>query len=238
MFSKVEALDKQKHQELKFTPAASLDFAKEVTAVPLAMSEIPVASRYYPIIFPLAGAGMVPQALLSIKSGGNRYINSEGKWLVPYVPTHIRRYPFILADAKKDGAADADGNDYVVCIDRDAENFKLDEGTPLFDEQGEPGELVTKAIEMLQKFQGDLKVSERMVSELDEKDCLITKQLGVEVDGEKQAMGSFRVADLKKINQLDDATLAQWVRMGLMGLIYAQNMSLANLERLRPPVVK
>ncbi|MBN2808017.1 MAG: SapC family protein [Deltaproteobacteria bacterium] len=228
MFKKIEPIDKIKHNGLRFAPGSDLTFARKLSFVPLGAREIFLASRYYPIVFPLDGVA-VPQALLSLRKEHNSYINAEGKWIVPYVPMHVRRYPFLLASPTPAGQEKGEVGKLVLCIDRDAENFKTEEGEPLFDEKGEPGKTTATAIEMLRQFQGDLKACEKLFQQLDEQGCLITKQAKIENEG--VSLGSFRVVDFARVQELDDAVLAGWVRNGLLGLAYALNFSLANFDR-------
>ncbi|MBN2808016.1 MAG: SapC family protein [Deltaproteobacteria bacterium] len=240
MFVATEPLNRELHKGLRFKPMANLKFAEKVSQVPLSYSEVVKAGRYYPIVFPLGGA-MIPHAVLSLRKNHNSYLSPDGKWMVPYIPMHIMRYPFVLGTSTMAQAADAAPEaetNFIVCIDRQAENFKGNEGTELFTESGEPTESTAKAIDFLKKFKMELDVTEKLFGLLAEHDCLVKKQLTMDVDGAAQSAGAFQVADLSKIKDLDGAVLKEWAANGLLGLIYAQNFSLANLDRFADQLSK
>jgi hypothetical protein len=89
MFTSLEALDSTRHKALRLG-TTDYAFARDLTTVPLSLSEVVPASRSYPIVF-------APQALLSLRTGGNLFVTEDGRWPDgAYVPAHVRRYPFIL----------------------------------------------------------------------------------------------------------------------------------------------
>ena len=139
MFENIEALDKNKHQDLKFTPVRSYSFARDVNMVPLSYSEIIRASRFFPIVFPSQGHPL-PQAVLSLTRGRNTFVDQDGNWLAPYVPAYIRRYPFILAKTDEQGH-------YAVCIDPEAPQLSTDQGDPLYTANFEPSETLTRTMD-------------------------------------------------------------------------------------------
>jgi hypothetical protein len=63
VFENIETLNKNKHQDLKFSPIGSYAFAKGLARVPLGYSELVRASRYYPIVFPPEGRAVPAGAL-------------------------------------------------------------------------------------------------------------------------------------------------------------------------------
>ena len=224
MFEQVEALDRNKHANLKLTTAADYSFAKDQFIVPLAYTELQRASKYYPIVFSADRA--VPQALLSLKQGENAFVDENGQWLVPYVPAHIRRYPFILA------RADEEGN-YAVCFDPDAPHLGYEQGEPLYGENGEATDLLNRATEFLRRYQREMLDTERLFGELENKEVLAAKQLSIGRGDEQQAtIRGFRAVDTDKLGELDNDTLGDWVKRGIMGLVYAHLHSLDNVREL------
>lgn len=224
MFEKVEVLSKEKHQDLKFTPANNFGFAKSLNTVPLSYSELVQASKFYPIVFPSQGTP-VPQALLSLKQGENVFINENGQWTVPYIPAHIRRYPFIL------GQADEEGN-YAVCIDPDAPHFSSDQGDPLYATNGEPAEVVNKAIEFLKRYQGEMIDTEKIFTALQDKGLLVDKQFNIGSGDNQFTVKGFKAIDTEKLKEVENEMLANWVKQGIMGLIYAHLHSMDNVRAL------
>ena len=228
MFNKVEALSNEKHIDLRFTSMNSYDFATLVVNSPLSVSEFFHAAKYYPIVFPTEGTS--PIALFSLNQKTNRFINGQGGWTVPYVPAHIRRYPFILAKQEKSEKEPADK--FVVCIDVEAPHFAMGQGEPMFTANGDTSEFTNKMIEFLQKYHQELDASQIICRELEEHNLLVDKKITIEKNGEKKQIGGFRCVDIVKMNGLEDAVLAKWVRNGLAGAVNSHLQSLANLQSL------
>ncbi len=232
MFSNVELLSYNKHQELRLGAVADFKFAEKITAAPLGISEILPASRHYPIVFPASGAA-APMALLSLQKDHNNFVDAEGRWKVPYIPAHFRRYPFILAKGKVDEAeTEVKEEKYHVCIDAEAPHFKMEMGDPLFAANEEPAEVTRKVIELLQNLQKEIKVSEEFSEKLAQQGCFSLKQINQQIEGEAKTLGEFRVVDSSRVKELTDEVILEWARGGLLPLLYAMDFSLTNLEQL------
>ena len=71
------------------------EFARGAVAVPIGVSEFPLAARHYPIMF--TAAELAPVVVLGVKGGRNLFVEPDGSWRSGhYVPGYIRRYPFTL----------------------------------------------------------------------------------------------------------------------------------------------
>ena len=231
MFKKIEALKSDVHQHLRFSPSHSFAFAAAATSAPLAASEFFPAARHYAIVFPLEETA--PVALFALHQGVNLYVGSDGTWKAPYVPAHIRRYPFILASTNAASTSDGDAEEqHVVCIDTAAPHFAAGQGDPLFTADGELAGITQEAIRFLQNFQQELLTTQRVCRELDAHGVLVEKKVNIEKDGATSTIGGIRCVDTEKLNALEDAVLAAWVRNGLMGLIHSHLNSLVNLRAL------
>ncbi len=226
MFNKIEGLSNEKHIDLRFAPMNSFDFAKTVVNAPLSASEFLQAARYYPIVFPNEGTS--PMALFNLGPKTNRYINDQGVWTVPYVPAHIRRYPFIFAKQDKSEAT----NNFVVCIDVKAPHFATGQGEPMFTANGELSEFTNNMIEFLKKYHHELDITQMLCRELEDQSLLVDKKITIDKNGQKIQIGGFRCVDIEKMNNLDDSVLAKWVRNGLIGVVNSHLQSLANLKEL------
>jgi hypothetical protein len=229
MFTKLEPLDRVKHADLKIRPVDEFNFASKLTYTLLGGSELKEASKHFPIVFPLkeeTNQPCLPMALLSFEKGKNQFVSADGKWTAEYIPQHIKRYPFIFA------AVPGKKNQFVVMLDMEASQLNKTEGIAFFNEKGEPEEIITRVQEFLEKFQLDISRTQALTTLLEEKDVLVSKQFTISSGDKKKAVGGFRVVDVKKLENLDDATLAAWVRNGLMGIIYAHLISISNLRKL------
>lgn len=225
MFEKVEVLDKNKHIDFKFNPTNSYFFAKNLTMAPLSYTELVRSSKYYPIIFPSQEDSLIPHALLSIKQGQNAFVDSKGKWTVPYVPAHIRRYPFIL------GKTDQQGN-YALCIDPEAPHFSKEQGEPLYTANGEPTDILNRAKDFLRQYQQEIFDTENLFVSLQDQEILANKQFTFARGENKSAVQGFRAVDIDKLKELSNQTLGSWVKQGVLGLIYAHLHSLDNVRIL------
>ena len=231
MFKKVEIINPERHGELKFTKVAGYAVAAKTAVAPLGGSEIAEAAKYYPILFPVVAEGAknedapLPVALFSTKSDENPFVAADGTWADAYIPAHIRRYPFIFA-------AHAEAGKFALALDVEAPHFKGDAGEPLFDEDKKATAVVEQAKTFLGNFQNDLMATTALVKELDKYGVLVAQQLNLAAGEKKRALAGFRLVDMKKVNELDDATLALWVRNGIMGIIYAHLNSISNLKRI------
>ncbi len=224
MFENIEVLSKEKHGDLKLSPAAGFGFARELTIAPVSAKEALHAAKFYPIVFSKDGSPK-PQALLSLEKGRNSFVDEDGKWTVAYIPLHVQRYPFILTKT-------ADDEKYAICIDMDAPHLKEGGGESLFTADGEPAEILVRAQAILTQYQQDLVAGEQLLKALGEQDVLAEQQFSIK-SGDKQAtIAGFRGVDQEKLIELDDAILAEWVRNGLMGLVFAHLRSLENVRTL------
>lgn len=229
MFKKMVPLDKMKHARLKVKPIDGFSFASKMNYSLLGGSEVAEASKSFPIVFPEKSEKnqpMLPMALLSLSKDENYFVGENGKWKADYIPNHLKRYPFIFA------AVPEKENQFAIMIDMDAPQLNEKEGKPLFNEKGEPEEIVTQVKKFLGNFQSDIVKTQQILSLLDEKDVLVSKQFNITQGEKKSALHGFRVVDIKKLAKLDDKTLARWVRNGLMGIVYAHLNSLSNLKKV------
>lgn len=219
MFKATEAIDKNRHGNLRYTPAVGFSFARELNVAPLTGGEVVDAAACYPVLFSKGGP-VSPLALLGLFDD-NVYVDDNDQWTAPYVPGHIRRYPFILATGKSDG-------EFIVAIDPQAPHFAKDSGEAVFNEQGELNDYAARAVKFLEVFQRGIEESKALLPELE----LVLVEQNIPVfDGKAQrAIEGFRVVSQDKVNALDDATLARWARNGLLQLIHAHWSSLRHLQ--------
>lgn len=228
MFEKMEALDKKKHAKLRLKPLEGMEYASKISFSLLGGSEVSEASKSFPVVFPQKSEKqpMLPMALLSFTKDENYFVGEDGKWKADYVPNHIKRYPFIFA------AVPEKDNQFAVMVDVDAPQINKKQGQALFNKDGEPQEIVNKVKSFLTGFQRDIVKTQAVLSLLEEKDVLVSKQFTVSRGDKKSALRGFRVVDMKKVLELDDATLAEWVKNGLMGIIHSHLASISNLKKV------
>ena len=232
-YDKPVALNKEAHQDLKLGPnEVGFKFAKQTNSVLLSGMEFVHAAKEYPIIFVKAGKRHVPVALLGFRNDENLFVDENGKWDAKYIPAFVRRYPFVLAEAPE-GSKKASEQKLVVCIDETFPGLNREKGKPLFQEDGEPTELLENAIKFLQEFQNHYQRTEIFVNRLNDLELLTEFTASTELaDGEKIALSGLMVIDEKKLMALDKKKVVELFRSGEMGWIYAHLLSLSNLNQV------
>lgn len=225
MFKNLANLDVDIHKDLLFEPSVNLKFAADLPTAPIAASELTKAMRHFPIVFSNDDP-MVPVVLMSLKQDTNAFVDANGDWLGDYLPAHIRRYPFIL------GHMD-DPETFTIMYDTDAPEINSVTGSPLYEENGEMAVALKQVVEFLQAFQSELSTTQELVKPLIEKDVLTQQTISVNrPDGTSWTFEGVRAVDGERVKSLDNATLAEWVRTGLMAIVYAHLHSLENIRYL------
>ncbi len=225
MFDNLEALDSDKHKHLRFTRTRDFGFAAGLASAPLSGSEMAEASKCFPVVFSTEGP-LLPLAILSIKEGVNGFVDAKGQWLAPYVPAHVRRYPFIL------GNTDTPDN-FTIMLVPGAAHFADPAGEALFTADGERGPTLSTAIDFLTAFQQEIVATEKLLAPLAETGVLTVQRLEIaDFEGKTASIEGVRTIDREKLLALDDKTLAGWVRDGVMTMIDAHLASLNNFVAL------
>jgi len=225
MFKHIEILDSNKHKNLKLTNVSDCKFASQQQFAPITYTEFDVASKEYPIVFPLATeeeSTPLPVVLLGITEK-NCFVDSQGQWQARYIPAHIRRYPFILG-------ASEDKNTYHVMIDTQAPSLSEEQGEPLFTEGGEQTETLKNMTQFLTLFQQEVEKTRLLVKELRAADVMTERQVQQQ-EGQSMVAG-FETVDKEKFDAISDEQFIKWRKNGMLPLIYAHLSSLDNIQRL------
>lgn len=221
MFENAIALDSKVHKNCKMVMSRDFSFARNVLSAPLSVTEVVKASREFPIFFPTKGK-FLPVAQMGYRKDGNLYVDRDGQWTARYTPAHLRRFPFVLGERGEAGK-------YIVMVDKNRISENGD-GEALFQEGKIPeGGIVQRARTFLTDFQKELDQTEALLKPLRDADILVPRTYSIS-QGDK-TLGSIRdlqVVDREKLAALDDATLAKWVRSGLMAIVMAHLHSLDN----------
>ncbi|MFN8734759.1 MAG: SapC family protein [Hyphomonadaceae bacterium] len=204
-------------------------FVETTHVVPLTVQEFGMAATSLPIIF--APDRKTPLAVLSARSGENLYVDATGNWeLDGYIPAFIRRYPFVFA-------ADQQGDNFVVCIDTQAEMIGENPDLPLF-ENGQPTAYTTNAMEFLQDFERQRRATEEFMEVINSMDILEEKSVTFTPTNADGSQGEpVKVADYigvseEKLNALPAAKLLELKQKGCLGAIYAHLVSLLHWQKL------
>ena len=156
MFQKVVPVNKERHASKKIKEVSGFAFASSFHIAYVTMQEFARAASIFPIVFleDKDKDEFRPVVLLGLNAGENLFVGKDGKWQASYVPAIIRRYPFALTPAGNDGQ-------YVVCIDEESPLVSDTEGAPLFDEKGEP----TQVIDNVKRYLAELQQLTRVLTQ-------------------------------------------------------------------------
>ncbi len=207
-------------------------FCKGTNSIPLAAAEFFDVARELPIAFTgQEGGAFFPIAIVGVRQNENLLVQPDGRWGGRYVPAFIRRYPFVLAEKEN-------ADDFNVYIDEGYSGYGAQDGERLFSDDGEHTPLLRQALDFLSLYQGEIRRTRLFVDRLQALDLLVPRVL--EVSRPEQSplvLQGFSVIDEQKLQQLDDASLLDLARSGLLAWVHAHLMSLRNVSLLADRLV-
>jgi hypothetical protein len=188
------------------------------------VDEFVMAQRHYPIVFSDGPEG-VPLALVGLREGENLFVDEQGQWSGSYIPAIIRRYPFALVKA-------TDADQYIVCVDEASALLNDTEGAALFDESGQP----TQVIENVKRYLGELQQMDQITGEfssfLVQNNLLTPLNMRVNTANQVRNITGCYVINEERLNNFSDAKFLEVRQKGYLPAIYSHLISLSQIERL------
>ncbi|QNM97315.1 SapC family protein [Chitinimonas koreensis] len=233
MFYKdVAPVDAQKHADLKLSLADNFAFAAKVHAVPVVGGEFSSLMREYPIVFAQTGEdSYAPTVMLGLKAEQNLFVDADGKWDAQYIPFFVRRYPFVTVEVEN--------NDAVLCVETGAIDGVRREGDANAFENGQPTEAMKNFAQLMFQSRDDANRSTEFAAELAKLGLLRQVSATAELpSGEKLSMDGMWVVDEEKLRALPAGKADEWLKNGLLSVVYAHLFSLSNLQGLVERVQK
>jgi hypothetical protein len=223
MFRTPTVLQAQPHADMTLAPTADYGFARGELSVPVVYSEMADVAREYPLVFLQDRA--LPVALTGIEEGVNAYVAEDGKWLAAYVPGRVRAYPFALTEVpEKKG-------EFAIAFDSEAAQLATDDGQSLFDASGKPSPALQARIDLLQQMKQQEARTAQMLKTLRDFGIMVERAIRIKrADGEDSQLSGMEVVDEKALNTLSLETFGELRDQGLLPLIYAHLLSMANLR--------
>jgi hypothetical protein len=222
------ALNRDRHRNLKLDRQTSrYDFARFTNSVLLAATELPEASKDYPVVFVgKDGGDYTLAALVGLRDRENLFIEESGDWLRGrYLPAFVRRYPFVLAEGEGD-------TNLTVCIDESFPGLTEVNGEALFDGEGKETALLSGSVEFLRLFHAEMNRTRAFATRLAALGLLQPKTIRVQRDRKQEVLDGFFVIDEQKLRALADSDVLDLHRSGFLAWAYAHLHSLGNVERL------
>lgn len=217
-YTRPELLTIEEHGNLGINVAAQpYAFASTVRAIPITSVEVPAAQRHYPIIFTSVEEPSL-LAVVGVLDDRNLFVDNDGQWeRGAYIPAYLRCYPFGLVTHKED--------QYAVAVDMAAPNIVENAAQPFF-EGGELAPPVQERVDHCAQFDAQLKVTAGLCKRLAALKLLTGQALTVTPEGEEQVLAKYVAIDLRKVRDLDAATLRELHLDGTLATIYAHRFSL------------
>jgi len=221
-YQKPIVLNKKEHKDWKIETVKDYAFAKKTNSVYLLVTEFVLASKEYPIVFFRNNDTVMPIALLGLQKDSNQFIVPKGGWDADYIPAYVRRYPFV--PVTKEGS-----DELMLCIDADYKGLNSKKAKlPLFDKDGKPDVVTQQAMNLLQSFDSENKVTINFCKDIDDLDLFEE----VHVKGEDIKLGGFLRINHEKFTNLGTKTVKSLFDSGSLESVYAHFQSLANLKNL------
>lgn len=220
-------LYKEQHKNFGIQLDEPFAFSYHWTFIPVASIELAKIFMSYPVCFQKQGNTYT----LGIPTGigkVNCLIHPKtSKFLLPYVPGILRRYPFnILSSQSKEP---------VLCVLKSETGFALNQGKAIIDETGEItkyGEELTTFITHLNKsFEEDQSVCEKL-AELDLFTPLPINVLETETGEQHSFRDDLYRIDEHKLKQLSGDDLKSLMSIDGFSLIYTHLISLFKLDNI------
>jgi SapC len=217
----------ERHRNKKVRNTAGFGFASEFHIAYVTMHEFSRAAAIYPIVFleDKSSAGYRSVVLMGLENGENLFIGKGGVWSASYIPAMIRRYPFALSKGEQDGR-------YVVCVDEASSLLSDTEGAPLFDEQGQP----TQVIENVKRYLSELQQMDLTTLEftqfLRDHDLLTPLNMRVNTSDQVRNITGCFVINEERMNELSDEVFKTLREKRYLPAMYAHLISLPQIERL------
>lgn len=227
MFKQVVPVNQQRHAGKKIKQVEGFGFASQFHIAYVTTHEFVRSAAIYPLVFieDKDKDEFRPVALLGLDAGENLFVGESGKWSASYVPAIIRRYPFALSQASEDGR-------FLVCVDEGSELLSDTEGTPLFNEQGEP----TEVIENVKRYLSELQQMDAITAEfckfLAKNNLFVPLNMRVRQNDKIKNISGCYVINEERLNNLSDELFLEMRSKHYLPAIYAQLTSLSQIERL------
>lgn len=220
------ALSNESHRNLKLSDSLDFAFAADTNSVPLLGIEFYEAAKEYPILFVKVGEALVPCTLNGLKDKQNLYVTNDFQWDARYVPSYVRRFPFVVTDPSEDGRQG-------VFIDLSCERFNSENGAALFDENGDETTFLLETKNFLSQHYAHSKVTENFCAWLMKENLFTEMSAKFQLSsGEEFLFDHLLVIDEKKLMSLSQKKVIELFKLGWLGWIYAHLMSLTNMSLL------
>ncbi|MDN3653231.1 SapC family protein [Thalassotalea ponticola] len=225
--SNIQPLNNTVHANTKIKATKNFAHVKDQHMVPVVVQEFSSAGAEFPVVFVKNSDNndFQPVVLFGLKPGENLYANDD-TWQASYVPSVLTNFPFALVPHRDDSEK------LMVLIATDNNTVNEQEGQPLFNDDGQETEYMSKRKEALVRFYEHSHMTKAFTKELVERDLLVAQNLNVDVNGEKIQINGLYIVNEKKLNEMADEEFVTLRQRGMLGPIYSHLTSVHQIRRL------
>ncbi len=226
-YQRPELLNRERHGGLGMVATERpFDFCSKARAVPINITEVALAQKYYPIVF-TARENPVMLAVLGVIDDVNLFVDDKGMWDQSlYIPAYVRRYPFAVAN-------ESGGDRFAVVIDAAHEGFVRDGGQALF-ANDQPADGTMRAIDFCKLFENERVMTQKSMELLQKFDLLTPQQANFTPDGSSQQIpfADYWGVDAERLGKLADDQILELWKTGLLPVLFGHLMSFSNWQAL------
>ena len=227
MFEQIVPVALERHRHKKVRNTTQFDYAAGFHIAYVTVHEFARAAATYPIVFleDKPNDGFRPVVLMGLQPGENLFVGADGAWNASYIPAMIRRYPFALSKGTEE-------NRFVVCVDEASTLLSDTEGAPMFDDKGEP----TQVIENVKRYLSELQQMDMLTQQFSRfllsNNLLTPLNMRVNATAQARNITGCYVINEERLNAFSDALFLEVRAKGFLPAMYAHLMSLPQIERL------
>ena len=220
----LQVLSPTRHRQQRWTQATRYTYAAERNLVGLAAGELSRAALTLPLAFVGNEGHWSLCAVLGFATGQNLYVGPDGQWIGNYVPAALRTHPFHLG---------WEGGSATLCVDEDSDLLPDDgTGEPIFDEGNDLSPRVREVWAFLSQIAQGVLAMEKAAHLLVDAGVIEPWPITIQgVDGAQTVSGLYRINE-GALSALDETAFSRLRRAGVLGVAYAQLLSMGNLADL------
>ena len=229
-YQNIVGLDRVKHAQLNLVTPNNFEFAKSTNIIPILVSELDEVISEFPVVFiPSGKSEFILAAIADLRKDNNLFVKN-GVWQGRYIPAFVRRYPFITIGKPEDAGQ------FMIGIDEAASCFKTDvkklaanqEAHLLFDGE-KPGKMLNSLIPFLQQFHVDNLNTIAFCKKVAALGLITASNIKTKgKDGSEYQLQGVGLIDEAKLKTLDQETIYDLFKTGVLPQIYRQQFSLRN----------
>ncbi len=228
-------LDAKQHRQHGWKRSTDFRFSQAHAWAPLLVAEISRALAVFPMAFVRPSAGEYQLvALLGMHKGHNLFVDSAGKWIGDYIPSHYRAYPFSMIETLQ-GDKRVYGLGFYQRSGLYRESPNPEQGEErFFDDEGKLQPFMEKLLTFLKATTVSHRQTQTAVGALAQAGLLIPWHLPAEEPQADQPplQGLYRI-DEKALTALKGPALETLHRAGALAIAYGQLFSVSRINLLR-----